>query len=148
VKRAMRILVPLDFSSYSWETLRFAVGLRSMVEPVLVLLHVLPAVEYPDLGLFNEREPPARQQEDMLEFLQKEAQKRLGEDPPPKIVCRLSRGVPFKEICRIAEEEKAELIVIGTHGRTGLSHLLIGSTAERVVQHASCPVLSIKPKLL
>jgi len=148
LKRAMRILVPIDFSNYCWETLRFALHLQDMVEPVLVLLHVLPAVDYSDVGLFQPQEQPERQQQDVLDYLQREAAAHLSATDGPKILFRVARGVPFKEICRLVDEEKIEMIVIGTHGRTGLSHLLIGSTAERVVQHASCPVLSIKPKLL
>jgi glycine betaine transporter len=53
-------------------------------------------------------------------------------------------GVPFLEIVRAAKEKDVDLIVLGTHGRTGLSHALIGSVAEKVVHHAHCPVLSIK----
>jgi nucleotide-binding universal stress UspA family protein len=53
-------------------------------------------------------------------------------------------GVPFLEIVRVAKEKDVDLIVLGTHGRTGLSHALIGSVAEKVVHHAHCPVLSIK----
>jgi nucleotide-binding universal stress UspA family protein len=50
-------------------------------------------------------------------------------------------GDPFWEICKAAEQEHADLIVMGSHGRTGLAHVLLGSVAERVVRHASCPVL-------
>ena len=57
----------------------------------------------------------------------------------------LETGVPFVEIVKLAQHIKADLIVISTHGRTGLKHALIGSTAERVVRTASCPVLSIRP---
>jgi nucleotide-binding universal stress UspA family protein len=53
-------------------------------------------------------------------------------------------GVPWQEICRYAETEKCDLIVMSTHGYTGIRHVLIGSTAERVVQHAPCPVLTVK----
>jgi nucleotide-binding universal stress UspA family protein len=53
-------------------------------------------------------------------------------------------GVPFLEIIRVAKEKDVDLIVLGTHGRSGLSHVLIGSVAEKVVHHAHCPVLTIK----
>ncbi|WP_139800722.1 universal stress protein [Geothermobacter hydrogeniphilus] len=147
MKRALRILVPIDFSSYSWQTLHFALSLQDMLEPVLVLLHVLPVADYSELGLSigMDQSPPER---DVLQHLQREAVSHLPAVNAPKVLYRVGHGVPFTEICRFAEEEKVDLIVIGTHGRTGLSHLLIGSTAERVVRHASCPVLSIKPKLL
>jgi nucleotide-binding universal stress UspA family protein len=54
------------------------------------------------------------------------------------------RGVPFVEIIRTAKEKNADLIVIGTHGRTGIDHMLFGSTAEKVVRKASCPVLTVR----
>jgi nucleotide-binding universal stress UspA family protein len=53
-------------------------------------------------------------------------------------------GVPFLEIVKAAKEREVDLIVMGTHGRTGLSHVLIGSVAENVVHHAPCPVLTVK----
>jgi hypothetical protein len=53
-------------------------------------------------------------------------------------------GVPSVEIVSVAQKQNADLIVMGTHGRTGLSHILLGSTAERVIQHAPCPVLTVK----
>ncbi|RME39013.1 MAG: universal stress protein [Deltaproteobacteria bacterium] len=144
----MRILVPIDFSVYSWETLRYAMGLRELLEPVLVLLHVLPPPD-DSLSLFGplDTDRPERESR-LLERLRNEVEAHLPDVDPPEVHYRVASGVPFKEICRVADAEKVEMILIGTHGRTGLSHLLIGSTAERVVQHASCPVLSIRPKLL
>ena len=53
-------------------------------------------------------------------------------------------GIPYEEISRFAEENKIDLIVIGTHGRTGLDRMLFGSTAEQVVRHAPCPVLTVR----
>lgn len=149
MKRAMRILIPIDFSVYCWETLRFAVNMRELFEPVLVLLHVVRTLDYAELTLFGGQVGQAAQiEKDALNRLESESTFHLPQEDPLKVVYKVSSGVPFKEICSVAEVEKAEMILIGTHGRTGLSHLLIGSTAERVVQHASCPVLSIKPKLI
>lgn len=148
MKRAMRILVPIDFSVYSWETLRYAIGMRELVEPVLVLLHVLPPPD-DSLSLFGPLDADlAGREAKTLERLRAEVEAHLPDADPPEMHFRVASGVPFKEICRVADAEKVEMILIGTHGRTGLSHLLIGSTAERVVQHASCPVLSIRPKLI
>ena len=58
----------------------------------------------------------------------------------------LKNGPPFVEIVRYAKEEKFDLIVIGTHGRSGLAHMLLGSVAEKVVRKASCPVLTVRPE--
>jgi nucleotide-binding universal stress UspA family protein len=54
------------------------------------------------------------------------------------------RGVPFVEIIRTAKDKNADMIVIGTHGRTGIDHMLFGSTAEKVVRKSSCPVLTVR----
>jgi len=59
---------------------------------------------------------------------------------------RVVEGTPFSEICKVARAEGANLIVMGTRGLTGLKHVLIGSTAEKVVRKAPCPVLVLKPK--
>ncbi|MEJ2698635.1 MAG: universal stress protein [Desulfuromonadales bacterium] len=150
MKKSLKILVPFDFSRYSQETLRFAISLKEAFEAEYLLLHVIPGGEvetFATLGGESEEQRSRRLDEARAE-LERVAQEVRQEHPELKIEVRASIGVPFKEICRLADEESFQLIVIGTHGRTGLSHLLIGSTAERVVQHASCPVLSVKPKML
>jgi nucleotide-binding universal stress UspA family protein len=68
---------------------------------------------------------------------------KLGQDVEVKT--RLLEGVPFQELIRFAAENDVDLIVMSTHGHTGLKHVLLGSTAERVVRKAPCPVLTIKP---
>ncbi len=57
----------------------------------------------------------------------------------------IETGIPFKKIVKKAEYEGVSLIVIGTHGRTGLEHVVVGSTAEKVVRHACCPVMTVRP---
>lgn len=148
--KPLKVLIPIDFSRHSLETLRFALCLREYCEPSYLLQHVVPdgGVEaFAEIG-DDSGALLVRRQEDALQELEREAQRCRDEIPGLLIDTRVAVGVPFKEICRLADEEQFGLIVIGTHGRTGLSHLLIGSTAERVVQHASCPVLSVKPRVL
>ncbi|BCR05444.1 universal stress protein [Desulfuromonas versatilis] len=150
MQKPLKIIVPIDFSSYSIETLEFAFGLRKLFPATWVLHHVVASGEvesFANLG-GEPLEIRKRRISEAEAGLKKEAERRRAEHPGIHIECRVTAGIPFKEICRLADEENAGLIVIGTHGRTGLSHLLIGSTAERVVQHASCPVLSIKPRIL
>lgn len=148
--KKLKILLPFDFSRHSLETLRFALSLRAYFAADYVLLHVVPAGEAETFATLGGEpgEVQTRRVGEALAELEREAERRRQEVPGIELACRATVGVPFKEICRLAEEENFQLIVIGTHGRTGLSHLLIGSTAERVVQHASCPVLSIKPQFL
>jgi nucleotide-binding universal stress UspA family protein len=146
----LKILVPIDFSRHSLETLRFALSLRDYFAADYVLLHVVVAGEseaFATLGGESD-EMQNRRIADAQAELEREVDRRRQEISGIQLTSRIAIGVPFKEICRLADEENFQLIVIGTHGRTGLSHLLIGSTAERVVQHASCPVLSIKPQVL
>lgn len=146
----LKILVPFDFSRHSLETLRFSLTLRDYFAADYVLLHVVAAGEAETFATLGGESSEVRNRRlgDALAELEREAERRRQEVPGIELTCRVVAGVPFKEICRLADEEKFQLIVIGTHGRTGLSHLLIGSTAERVVQHASCPVLSVKPQVL
>jgi glycine betaine transporter len=66
----------------------------------------------------------------------------------PKVHAILKEGTPFLEILHTAGEIPADMIVLGTHGRTGLGHVLMGSVAERVVRKAACPVFTVKPKAL
>ena len=149
MKKPVKILVPIDFSRYSLETLDFTLTLKDFCDPSFLLLHVVPSGEV-DLHASLGKEPG-----EALQRRMDEAARRLADEAGSRISgselqveTRVVAGTPFKEICRLADEASCKLIIIGTHGRTGLSHLLVGSTAERVVQHASCPVLTIKPKVL
>jgi nucleotide-binding universal stress UspA family protein len=65
-------------------------------------------------------------------------------DPETTVTSRLEEGIPAEEIVRVAREVEADLIVMGTHGRSGLGRLLLGSVAEQVMRHATCPVLTLK----
>jgi len=148
--KKLKVLVPIDFSRYSLETLKFALCLPQWFPTEFTLLHVVPTGEVEAFAQLGE-EPTdhlARRRQEALERLEKEVGRIRESQAGLKIRCLVAAGIVFKEICRLAEEENFSLIVIGTHGRTGLSHLLMGSNTERVVQHASCPVLSLKPRVL
>jgi nucleotide-binding universal stress UspA family protein len=139
-----RILVPLDFSAPAEKALRYAVSFARQFDAKITLLHVRP-IPYStaEMGGFPTvipaDEPPTEK-----------VQARLDADAcrlvPPEIRDRtlLRTGPAYDEICNAARELEADLIIIATHGRTGLKHILLGSTAERVVRHASCPVLVVR----
>jgi len=148
--KRLKVLVPFDFSRHSQETLRFALARGKDFSASFLLLYVVPSGEVESFASLGDApgETLSRRIEEARAELEQQTERCRAEFPAAEIASRVVAGVPFKEICRLAEEENFELIVIGTHGRTGLSHLLIGSTAERVVQHASCPVLSLKPQVL
>jgi nucleotide-binding universal stress UspA family protein len=136
------ILVPVDFSEHSEQAFAWAVGIAQQWHARVLVLHVVPPPGYPlflmgahfNIGLI-EKELRAEAETKVSEFL---AETDTGTIP---ITGQGIVGLPFFEICQAAEREHADLIVMGSHGRTGLDHVLVGSVAERVVRHAVCPVL-------
>ena len=143
-----KILVPLDFSDYSEQALHWAVGLAETWQAQILVLHVVPRTSYPvmvtggfDIGDF-EAGLRAGVEAQAKEFMAKVQNRGVP------IEVRTLVGEPFHDICHTAEHEGSDLIVMGSHGRTGLSHVLLGSVAERVVRHAPCPVLVVRRKAL
>lgn len=139
-----KILCAVDFSDPSREALRAAAGIARSSHATMVLVHVwqppLWTTEY-GIQLPNDALLEARSSEQsQLAAWQAEAH-QLG---APDVVTKLARGVPWDQIVAAARDDKAiDLIVIGTHGRTGLRRALIGSVAERVVRHAPCTVMVV-----
>ena len=133
------IVVPIDFSDISFTAMDVA---REMVDDPahLHIVHVLPVLEPQDPGvIWNQVDNEGRSRH-AADAMQKELAAR-GQDGT-QIVIRF--GDPGHEIANYAKEIGADLIVTSSHGRRGLSHLLIGSVAERVVRWAKCPVLVLK----
>lgn len=141
------ILVPFDFSEYSEEAFTWALALAERWRARLLLLHVVPRPTYPPLLMGTyfkvaefeaslQAEAEARAQE----FLGKTGKRTVPID------AKVIMGEPFSDICRVAEEEKVDLLVMGSHGRTGMRQVLLGSVAERVLRHAPCPVLVVGKK--
>jgi len=137
-----RILVPVDFSDYSEKALNWASTMAEQWNSHVYLCHIIPEPNYPtmlggaDLVKF-ESELQSTAETQLQDLVDKLQAKNI------QTTIRVSLGEPFNDICRIAEEEQIDLIVMGTHGRTGLRHALLGSVAERVVRHAPCPVLVV-----
>ena len=142
-----KILCPVDFSNVSMEALRISADLAGNFGANLMVVHVLEPILAPTdfsfgpLSMTDVEDKLAERAQEGLE----QAVSKLGL-PKEKIEIRVERGIGSQEIIRIAGECKADLIVMGTHGYTGLTHALLGSTAERVVRRASCPVLTVKGK--
>jgi nucleotide-binding universal stress UspA family protein len=137
------ILVPLDFSQASRSALRYAASLVRQFGGKLTLFYALEPVATPDFAyhplMMQPREASAQAEQHLRKMCEQE-----GVDPKfiDDIVVR--SGTAHAEITRAAERMNADLIVIATHGNTGLKHVLLGSTAERVVRHAHCPVLVLR----
>lgn len=129
-----RILLPTDFSPCSLHALRYAEELARRLGAELIVLHVdfaLTIYDLPDSG-----EPTARHALDRaVELMRQHDFKVRG-------ICH--HGFPADEIVKTAAAEHADLIVMGTHGRTGLKHALMGSVAESVVRKAACPVMTVR----
>ncbi len=134
-----RILVPVDFSDASLAGLAYALELaKALKAEVVVLFVVEPLYSAGDLGLLLE-EGQRRGQEELSRL----ASRLQGRG----VACRtmLQIGTPYQVIANAAARGRADLIVMATHGRSGLSHLVMGSVAERVVRTAHCPVLTVRP---
>ena len=143
-----RILHATDFSRASSRALDTAVDFAKQFKAELLLVHVLvPHVMYPpdseaDPLLYVELEKSARQQaQSSLEALANKLKRTKV-----KVRSLLLKGIAHDQIVRAAKNRRADMIVIGTHGRAGISKLLMGSVASRVVSHASCPVLTVRGK--
>ncbi len=142
-----RILVPCDFSEYAEKALTWALELAERWRSRVLLLHVIPRPSYPPMlmgSYFDVAQFEASLQAE-AEARAKEIVARAG-NKAVQIETQVIIGEPFSDICRTAEDEKVDLIVMGSHGRTGLRHVLLGSVAERVVRHAPCPVLVVGKK--
>jgi universal stress protein A len=140
-----RILVPTDFSMHSLNALKYAAAFADKFKAELYLLHVAQ-----DLSLFlpdaiSGTPPYLPPTEQMLAAI-RESLDRLAREQLDKLtVHRLVReGAPFYEIITCAKENNVDLIIMGTHGRGLLAHVLMGSVAERVVRKAPCPVLTVR----
>jgi nucleotide-binding universal stress UspA family protein len=142
-----RILVPTDFSDASKNALRYAMAFAESFNAALDVVHVVvdPYVIPPGGEAYL---PPP----DYPEQMERIARQHLDQWVPAEwrngrqVTLECIPGAPFVEIVRYAREKNCDLIVMGTHGRGMIAHLLLGSVAERVVRKAPCPVLTVRPK--
>ncbi len=140
-----RILVPIDFSTYSKKALQYAVPFARKFKGEIVLLHVVEPAIYPadfnfgQVGIPSIEDELKTKAEQELQKLQERETKRRARS---SIMVRV--GKPFIEIINLAKEENIDLIIMATHGHSGIEQILFGSTAERVVRKAHCPVLTVR----
>ncbi len=141
-----KIVVPQDFSEYSSHALKYAVTLAGLFKSELIVVHVVEPIVYPADFSFGQVSIPAMEEE-----IRKHSEEQLNElvakEVPDSIKAAsvIKVGKPFIEIIEVAKSENADLIVISSHGRTGMDHVLFGSTADKVVRKAPCPVLTVRP---
>jgi nucleotide-binding universal stress UspA family protein len=140
-----KILVPIDFSKHSDRALETAVDLARKYDAAVTVMHVyvIPTVPLPEGYI-------VAGPDQITEILNKTkdaldgARKRVVAMGAAKVDTLMAEGVAFTEIVRVAREKGYDLIVMGTHGRTGLKHALMGSVAEKVVRKAPCAVLTTR----
>lgn len=138
------ILVPVDLGDQSKRVLEQAKTIAERFGSRIDLLYCFPNPQFPDTtGLLNPFSP------DVIEEARQDAERQLQGMLPPqdreqfKAKATVTVGDPLVGIVDYAKREGIDLIVMGTHGRTGLTHMFLGSVAERVVRTAPCPVLTI-----
>jgi universal stress protein A len=142
-----RILVPVDFSVHSKNALRYAVPIAEQFGASLHLIYVVEPTGYPaDLGFGQvvmpgvEEELRDRGFEELKGLIDREVGGRV------KATSTVRTGKPHQEILAEAGEQKVDLIVVASHGHTGVEQILFGSTAMRIVRLAKCPVLTVRPQ--
>ena len=141
-----KILYPVDFSDYAEEILDYAVAVTEKFDAELYLVHVIPDLNYfTPYESFLTPENLAAIESNIEGQVEKDFN-RLTEKLPFPVKKAVRTGPIFVEIIDYVKEEGIDLVVMGTHGRSGIEHILIGSVAEKVVRKAPCPVLTIRPK--
>ena len=142
--RIRKILVPVDFSEPSTQAVHYARAFADQFGSQVTLLHVVEPMLYPaELGYVPLATP------DLDEQRMGEMKKRLDQigavlRKSAKVETMLRLGRSWREICDVAKSGEYDLLILSTHGYTGIKHALLGSTAERVVRHAPCPVLTVR----
>ncbi len=145
--KLQKILCPIDFSENSLEALRYAAHTALKENATVYMIHIVDSRVYDYGGPIYE--PIMPDMKPVIDQASKDQLRdKLLEKVPKEIKGRVetvvSFGVPFVEIIKAARDYDIDLIIMGTHGRSGISHMLIGSVAEKVVRKAPCPVLTVR----
>jgi nucleotide-binding universal stress UspA family protein len=140
-----KILVPIDFSDYSKNAFRYSIEFCKCFGSEIILIYVIEPVVYPpDFSLGQIAFPTVDMQLDKR--AEEELEKLAKAEIPAgqRIRTIVKTGKPFIEIVDTAYDEDVDLIIISSHGHSGVQHILFGSTAEKVVRRAPCPVLTVR----
>jgi nucleotide-binding universal stress UspA family protein len=144
--RIKKILVPVDFSDCSRKALRYALALAKEHQAAITLVHVISPPSYPvgEFGGLEYGNLVADMRVGGEKQLKEMARNDVGNAAPVDI--RILSGAPATEVVETAKELDVDMIVVSTHGHTGLKHVLLGSVAEHVVRTAPCPVLVVRER--
>lgn len=143
-----KILVPVDFSESSEKSLQYGISMAEQYKAQLCIFSVIDDRIFDDtlFVVYAEQEIRHNRKQVYEEHLEKKLADIKKKHPTLKLYQCVKLGIAFVEIVKFAQEQDVDLIVMGSHGRTGITHLLIGSTTEKVVRKAPCPVLTVRPK--
>ncbi|MBF0195146.1 MAG: universal stress protein [Magnetococcales bacterium] len=154
IKSTKKVLIPIDFSADSQTAIDEGVVLAKMLGAEATIFHVIhDSLEDP--GMYADKKKKKKRllhqideaaQEKMAEYLKKNGVTKKVKELGVKLEFTCRRGLPVQQIIRLAEKKDYGLIVMGSSGRTGLSTILLGSVAERVVQQSKVPVMVVKKK--
>lgn len=142
------ILVPTDCSELSKDALRIGISFAKKHDAKLVLLYVTS--DTPFVGYDNISYLPVEIAQQLQIRLEQGHEKEIGDfwnalyDPDVKVDLLINQGDPFTEIIKFARSNEVDLIIMGTNGRTGIKHILMGSVTEKVVRYSPLPVLTVK----
>jgi nucleotide-binding universal stress UspA family protein len=140
------IVVPIDFSEYTDEILEYASEIAGRFNASVHVIHIVPTMDYfTPYESFMAAEYVEAMQRDIESETVKQLDAAAARVKAANVTKAIRTGSAFIEITGYADSVGADLIVMGTHGRGGLEHILLGSVAEKVVRKSSCPVLTIRP---
>ncbi len=137
-----KIVLAVDGSEISKNAVKYAIELAKQSKGTVIAIHVIPPIDVMDIETFRP--------EKILEGLKEEGKKILSEvdelaaKADVKVQTSIETGIPFEKISAVAETLGCDLIIMGSHGRTGIGKVLIGSVTERVISRATCPVLVVR----
>ena len=141
-----KILVPIDFSEFTDDLVKYAAEIAQKFGSAIHLIHVIPNMDYfTPYESFMAAENMATVQKGVEVEVQRDLEEvagKFGGVPVTKVV---RTGVSFVEIVEYVKNQQIDLVIMATHGRGGLEHIIIGSVAEKVVRKSPCPVLTIRP---
>jgi nucleotide-binding universal stress UspA family protein len=147
MKNVEKILFATDFSEASKDACKYAIAMAKQFDAKLLVLHVIDELDFPLVGLFPDhyvkahiKETAAGSSKMMTEFCSRNFKEFKNFES------LILTGIPFKTIINKAESDDVSFIVVGTRGRTGIEHVLVGSTAEKIVRMSKCPVMTVRPQ--
>ena len=138
---AQTILVPTDFSDYANQALDYAIELAKVHQASLTLLHVIDTTAWGNAHAEDLLPPSYRKELETRMAASMEATRRRVKEAGLPVETLICHGAPFQAIIDTAKNEGVDLIIMCTHGQTGITHALMGSVSEKVVRLAPCPVL-------